>query len=130
MSNKNKIPLIKNRFKIPEGYLNNFDSKLISEFIPVTNDFSVPDKYFENISSIYIKQKIRSGKIKYLKNVFYRASSIAAIFILVFTGYNLFNVNKEINYSDVMNYADKHIIELSTYDFVDLLDSGDLDFSE
>ena len=130
MSNKSKIPLIKNRFKIPKGYLNNFNSKLISEFIPVTNDFSVPDKYFENFSSIDIKQKIRSGKIRYLKNVFYRASSIAAIFILIFTAYNLFNVNKEINYSDVMNYADKHIIELSTYDFVDLLDSGDLDFSE
>ena len=130
MSNKSKIPLIKNRFKIPKGYLNNFNSKLISEFIPVTNDFSVPDKYFENISSIDVKQKIRSGKIRYLKNVFYRASSIAAIFILIFTGYNIFNVNKEINYFDVMNYADKHIIELSTYDFVDLLDTGDLDFSE
>ncbi|MAZ50737.1 MAG: hypothetical protein CMC72_03305 [Flavobacteriaceae bacterium] len=130
MSNKSKIPIIKNRFKIPKGYLENFNSKLISEFVPVTNDFLIPDEYFENISSRVIKQKIRSGKIRYLKNVFYRVSSVAAIFVLVFTVYNLFKFNKEINYSDVMNYADKHIIELSTYDFVDLLDSDDLDFSE
>ena len=130
MSNKSKIPLSKNRFKIPKGYLNNFNSKFISEFVPVTNDFLIPDEYFENISSRVIKQKIRSGKIRYLKNVFYRASSVAAIFVFVFTVYNLFKLNEEINYSDVMNYADKHIIELSTYDFVDLLDSDDLDFSE
>lgn len=130
MSNKSKIPLSKNRFKIPKGYLNNFNSKFISEFVPVTNDFLIPDEYFENISSRVIKQKIRSGKIRYLKNVFYRASSVAAIFVLVFTVNNLFKLNEEINYSDVMNYADKHIIELSTYDFVDLLDSDDLDFSE
>ena len=130
MSNKSKIPLSKNRFQIPKGYLNNFNSKFISEFVPVTNDFLIPDEYFENISSRVIKQKIRSGKIRYLKNVFYRASSVAAIFVFVFTVYNLFKLNEEINYSDVMNYADKHIIELSTYDFVDLLDSDDLDFSE
>lgn len=130
MSNKSKIPLIKNRFKVPEGYLNNFNSKLISEFVPVTNDFLIPDEYFENINSRVIKQKIRSGKIRYLENIFYRASSVAAIFVLVFTVYNLFKFKEEIYYSDVINYADKHIIELSTYDFVDLLDSDDLDFSE
>ena len=96
MSNKSKIPLIKNRFKIPKGYLENFNSKLISEFAPVTNDILIPDEYFKNISSRVIKQKIRSGKIRYLKNVFYRASSVAAIFVLVFTVYSLFKINKEI----------------------------------
>ena len=96
MSNKSKIPLIKNRFKIPKGYLENFNSKLISEFVPVTNDFLIPDEYFENISSRVIKQKLRSGKIRYLKNVFYRVSSVAAIFVFVFTSIScLFFIKSE-----------------------------------
>ena len=83
MSNKSKIPLIKNRFKIPKGYLENFNSKLISEFVPVTNDFLIPDEYFENISSRVIKQnKVRQNKV--LKKCFLQ-SFVCSCYICIGT---------------------------------------------
>ena len=64
------------------------------------------------------------------ENIFYKTSSVAAIFILVLFGYNQFKIDNEIKYDDILNYVNEDIIELSTYDFVDLVDKNDLDFSE
>lgn len=130
MNYKNKIPLNIKRFRMPDEYLNNFSIGTIKKTKLKRESFLIPKDYFKNIQPSVIHQKIYFNKIKYLKNIFYKTSSVAAIFILVFFGYNQFKIDNDIKYDDILNYVNEEIIELSTYDFVDLVDKKNLDFSE
>ena len=130
MNYKNKIPLNIKRFRMPDEYLNNFSVSAIKKPKLKRGSFLIPKDYFKGIQPEIIHQKIYFDKIKYLKNIFYKTSSVAAIFILVLFGYNQFKIDNEIKYDDILNYVNEDIIELSTYDFVDLVDKNDLDFSE
>ena len=130
MNYKNKIPLNIKRFRMPDEYLNNFSVSAIKKTKLKRESFLIPKDYFKGFQSEIIHQKIYFDKIKYLKNIFYKNSSVAAIFILVLFGYNQFKIDNEIKYDDILNYVNEDIIELSTYDFVDLVDKNDLDFSE
>ena len=130
MNYKNKIPLSSNRFRVPDGYFNNFRMNSIENIKLKREGFLIPEPYFDSIDLDLIQRKISLNKIKFLKNFFVRTSSVAAIFVLVFLGYNQFKVDNQIKYDDIINYVDNDIIELSTYDFIDLIEGNDLDFSE
>ena len=130
MNYKNKIPLNIKRFRMPDEYLNNFSLSAIKKVKLKRGSFLIPKDYFKGIQRDVIHKKIHFDKIKNLKNIFYKTSSVAAIFILVFFGYNQFKIDNEIKYDDILNYVNEDIIELSIYDFVDLVDKNDLDFSE
>ena len=111
MNYKNKIPLNIKRFRMPDEYLNNFSVSAIKKAKLKRGSFLIPKDYFKGIQPEIIHQKIYFDKIKYLKNIFYK-------------------IDNEIKYDDILNYVNEDIIELSTYDFVDLVDKNDLDFSE
>ena len=130
MNYKNKIPLSSNRFRVPDGYFNNFRMNSIENIKLKREGFLIPEPYFDSIDLDLIQRKISLNKIKFLKNFFVRTSSVAAIFVLVFLGYNQFKVDNQIKYDDIINYVDNDIIELSTYDFIDLIEGNNLDFSE
>ena len=130
MNYKNKIPLSSDRFRVPDGYLNNFRMNSIENIKLKREGFLIPESYFNSLDLDLIQRKISLNKIKFLKNFFVRTSSVAAIFVLVFLGYNQFKVDNQIKYDDIINYVDNDIIELSTYDFIDLIEGNDLDFSE
>lgn len=130
MNYKNNIPLNMKRFRMPVEYLDNFSISTFKKAKLKRESFLIPKDYFKSIQPDVIHQKIYFGKIKYLKNFIYKTSSVAAIFILILLGYNQNKVDNEIKHDDILNYVNEDIIELSTYDFIDLVDKNDLDFSE
>ena len=111
MNYKNKIPLNIKRFRMPDEYLNNFSVSAIKKDKLKRGSFLIPKDYFKGIQPEIIHQKIYFDKIKYLKNIFYKTSSVAAIFILVLFGYNQFKIDNEIKYDDILNYVNEDITE-------------------
>ena len=132
----------KNPFKIPEGYFDSFEDKLMDKLsktesaIPKDNAFKVPDNYFESFNdALKVKQNTEAKVIPLFSNkkIFAVAASIAAIAIIALN-YNWKNT-EEISFNDLANtdietYFENNDFDLSSYEIAEVLPVTNTEFSD
>ncbi|WP_282117308.1 hypothetical protein [Cellulophaga baltica] len=129
-----------NSFKVPEGYFDNFTSKLLDNLpeeeaiTPKNEGFKVPDGYFENFNKeLEAKLETKEPKVialKSYKKYYYAAASIAAA-ITIAIGLNL-NKTPELSFDDladvdIENYFDSNESSLSSYDIAEIIPVDELE---
>lgn len=134
-----------NDFKIPEGYFDHLEDRLMDK---IENDHSLnlnkntgfksPDGYFESIEDkVFAKINEKKTKIKvfslYNKKTLITISAIAASLLLFFSIQSI-NNNDELNFNaldlaDINAYIEQGNIDLSDTELVNLI-GEEIDFTE
>ncbi len=123
-------------FEAPEGYFDgvedDFSTRLKEELFPNEVGFEVPEGYFNGLEDRILQQVElpKKGKVISLKTRILRTASIAAVFALMFTGYQfIFNQTQEPTPDEIAAWMDMNIGAIYTQDIIDELDES-TDFSE
>ncbi|ADV47452.1 hypothetical protein Celal_0095 [Cellulophaga algicola DSM 14237] len=129
-----------NSFKVPEGYFDNFTSKLLDNLpeeatiTPKNEGFKIPDGYLENFNKeLEDKLNVNEPKVialKPYKKYYYAAASIAAA-ITIAIGLNM-NTAPELSFDDladvdIENYFDSNESSLSSYDIAEIIPVSELE---
>ncbi|XLS27899.1 hypothetical protein ACJD0Z_11900 [Flavobacteriaceae bacterium M23B6Z8] len=139
---KNK-DLHKNKggFKIPDGYFENFESRLsekLSSPIPEKDGFKVPDTYFdslaENINNKIENEPVREVPVRRLstsRTFKYIGYAVAAgLALLLFM--NIFSTSKkEVSWNDIAsaeieNYIEQGYLSFNAYEYANIFEDVDL----
>ena len=128
-SNKN-ILINKKRFTTPEGYFDSVKSSLIKIRPLEPKGFQVPVKYFENLEKQQIFNRIYINKVKYIKDNFYRVTTIAAMFIGIIFLSNYFGNNyNDFSSDEIIYYVNQDILFLEDSPYIEMLDSNNFNYN-
>ncbi|MDB4292146.1 hypothetical protein N9954_01975 [Maribacter sp.] len=133
----------KNSFKVPEGYFENLNDRLMDGLseerpnLPKGDGFAVPDDYFETVHAT-ILDKMNVGETKVIplhpyKKYYYAAASIAAAVLVIF-GLN-WNTSEVPTFeglaeSDIENYFETNEYDLSAYEIAEVIPLDELDIDD
>ncbi|QLE02080.1 hypothetical protein HX109_11125 [Galbibacter sp. BG1] len=127
--NINHLHTNKSGFKTPENYLSDFEKdlsvRLSEENLPKGNAFTTPDDYFSEVEKSILAKTTLQKETEIIKvSWFYKAASIAAIFMVVFfIAKNLQKPSSQnfdtIATAEIDAYIDEGYLNLNTYDITD-----------
>lgn len=131
----------KGGFKIPEGYFENFESRLsekISSPIPDKDGFKTPDNYFDSLAENFLNKiehvpvkevpvrKLSAGRI--VKYIGYAAAAGLALLFFM----NIFSTSKkEVSWNDIAsteieNYIEQGYLSFNAYEYANIFEDVDL----
>jgi hypothetical protein len=136
MNNKNLNNIKFHGFKIPEGYFESFDEKILGELNKesrlktMESGFKTPKNYFNTVENIIIKQVSEQNNIKVIsifnkKNMIY-VTSIAAAVLLLFN-LSIFEKNPSFENLDTETVENYFLNEnISSYEIASVLSDDEL----
>jgi hypothetical protein len=136
MNNKNLNNIKSHGFKIPEGYFESFDEKILGELNKesrlktMESGFKTPKNYFNTVENIIIKQVSEQNNIKVIsifnkKNMIY-VTSIAAAVLLLFN-LSIFEKNPSFENLDTETVENYFLNEnISSYEIASVLSDDEL----
>lgn len=135
--NNNKLNNIKSHgFKIPEGYFESFDEKILEKsnkepsLKTMESGFNIPKNYFKTVEDIILNEVTEQNNVKVIslfnkKNIIY-ITSIAAAILLLFN-LSIFEKNPSFDNLDTETVENYFLNEnISTYEIAAVLSDEDL----
>jgi hypothetical protein len=122
-------------FDVPKGYFDDvedqFSIKLREASFPDDVGFEVPSDYFDSLEDqILSKVELpKQGKVISLRARILRVASVAAVFALLFVGYQFINQEVEPSSDEIAAWMDLNLSDIDTDDLLNELDETD-EFSE
>lgn len=123
-------------FDVPKGYFDEvedqFSIKLSEETFPDEVGFDLPTDYFNTLEDRILSQVSlpKKGKVISLRTRILRVASVAAVFALLFVGYqNIFTQEKEPSADEIVAWMDLNMSAFDTDDILNELDDA-TEFSE
>jgi len=134
-----------NAFKTPEGYFDNFTSKLLQNItdeetssLPKEDGFKTPENYFKDLDASILKnlnttEETKVIPLKSYKKYYYAAAAVAALFILLFNFQSTENSNTTfdvVSSSEIEAYFDTNDIGLTSYEIAEVIPVNELGIND
>lgn len=133
MKLNNNISKKSSGFVTPKAYFESFESRLLKKIsntkettetsLPKNKGFEVPEAYFSTLEKSVLDQTVNLNKGKVIHLWYHRIAKIAAVLLILITGYGILNLNhratdkvdnfSNINEKDLELYIENNILPYS-----------------